>query len=342
MRFENLVTAQFPSAGSKFIKTSGVVEVDAGRDASTVATIGRFQAGVREAVPVPQQRTCAAQVGAEVVAILTPRHRVPGQHRNRRAQSGERLTGAVLALQDDRTRLAVDVLKIQRGLDRRMKHAFAVPHAQPRIVGVDSNSAQAGDPGQPGDEKLEFGFEVVRAHHRRRVVPHEVDEVAHHRVAIAAVNRAAHQRLGQVIVVRIRKCQALNAFRRGPVSPGLCPPDHEIAAAGQVKTASLHICGEVQHGAALHHCGEVGFEAARVRRGRMHHHAALPATGRGELDVLGHQFGEFTGFDREQLAGRDREVGVVESQWTGVALPGDFGAVDDDGPLMEIAGPRMR
>src|ERR1700742_3707924 len=58
--------------------------------------------------------------------------------------------------------------------------------------------------------------------------------------------------------------------------------------------------------------------------------------------MLADQLGQLDGFDRQQLASRDGEVGFVESQWARVALPGNFVTIDNDGPFIEIAGQRMR
>src|ERR1700730_16318244 len=74
----------------------------------------------------------------------------------------------------------------------------------------------------------------------------------------------------------------------------------------------------------------------------MHHQTRLLLAWRRKFDMLSDQLGEFIGFNRQQFAGRDGEVGFVESQWARVALPGDFVTIDNDGPLIEIAGQRMR
>jgi hypothetical protein len=74
----------------------------------------------------------------------------------------------------------------------------------------------------------------------------------------------------------------------------------------------------------------------------MHHQTRLLLAWRRKFDMLPDQLGELIGFDRQQLARRDGEVGFVESQWARVALPGNFVTIDDDGPFIEIAGQRMR
>ena len=74
----------------------------------------------------------------------------------------------------------------------------------------------------------------------------------------------------------------------------------------------------------------------------MHHQTRLLLAWRRKFDMLADQLGELIGFDRQQLARRDGEVGFVESQWARVALPGNFVTIDDDGPFIEIAGQRMR
>jgi hypothetical protein len=63
----------------------------------------------------------------------------------------------------------------------------------------------------------------------------------------------------------------------------------------------------------------------------MHHQTRLLLAWRRKLDMLADQLGELFGFNRQQLARRDGEVGFVESQWARVALPGDFVTIDDDG-----------
>jgi hypothetical protein len=51
---------------------------------------------------------------------------------------------------------------------------------------------------------------------------------------------------------------------------------------------------------------------------------------------------QLAGFDRQQFASCDRELGFVESQRARIALPGDLDTIDSDGPIIEIAGQRMR
>jgi hypothetical protein len=74
----------------------------------------------------------------------------------------------------------------------------------------------------------------------------------------------------------------------------------------------------------------------------MHHQTRLLLAWRRKFDMLADQLGELIGFDRQQLARRDGEVGFVESQRARVALPGNFVTIDDDDPFIEIAGQRMR
>ena len=167
MRFEDLVTAQFPRGGRKLLETPGVVEFDIRHDPAAVAAVGRLQAGTRQPVPILQKCSRPQKIANEITAILLPRNRIAGQHRNGCLQCFKRLAGPMLVLQNDWTRLAGHLaLQTQRGLDRRMQHALSVPHPQARIVGINANSAKSGDPGQPRHEQLELGFKVVRAHHR--------------------------------------------------------------------------------------------------------------------------------------------------------------------------------
>ena len=167
MRFEDLVTAQFPRGGRKLLETPGVVEFDIRHDPAAVAAVGRLQAGTRQPVPILQECSRPKKIANEITAIHLPRNRITGQHRNGYLQGFECFAGPVLVLQNDWTRLAGHLaLETHRGLDRRMQHALSVPHPQARIVGVNAYSAKSGDPGQPRHEQLKFRFKVVRAHHR--------------------------------------------------------------------------------------------------------------------------------------------------------------------------------
>src|ERR1700730_3978230 len=74
----------------------------------------------------------------------------------------------------------------------------------------------------------------------------------------------------------------------------------------------------------------------------MDHQTQLPLGLPRKFDMSSYQLRKLIGFDRQQLARRDGEVGFVESQWARVALPRDFVTIDNDGPLVEIAGQRMR
>ncbi len=280
MRLENLIPAQLPGIGREFFEPPGVVEFDTRRDPSAVAALGRLQAGMVKPVPALQKRACTEQIATEGMTIRLPGHGVAGQRRERRLERLERRTDPMLVFQNDRARLTRhQAVEAQRGLHGGMQHALAIPHAEARIVGVDSNSPQAGGTGQPGHQQLEFGFEVVGAHHGRRMFAQKLDDLAHDRIAVAAVDRAAQQRLRHVVIVGIWKGQPLNTFRGATAAPRPGPADHEIATAREIEPTGFHIGGEVRYRPALHHRGEIRFEAVGVGSGRVHHQTRLALAG---------------------------------------------------------------